>query len=86
MAGLEVLIERHDLILNNEPTGAIRLTCRNTTSIINLTFITLEIGALDTWVVDEEFSTSSDHEVIVYDFATLDKTVRRITTSQEITG
>lgn len=46
-AGLETPVERHDLIYNNEPGKTTRPTCRNTTSIINLTFNTQEIGELD---------------------------------------
>lgn len=46
-AGIEVLIERHDPILNNELGKAIRPTRRNPTSIIDFTFTTLKIRALD---------------------------------------
>lgn len=46
-AGLEALVDRHDLILNNELGMVTRPTQRNTTSIIDLTFTTQEIRVLD---------------------------------------
>lgn len=45
--GLKTLIERHDLFLNNELGKAIRPSRQNRTSIMDLTFTTREIGALD---------------------------------------
>lgn len=72
---LEALVGGQGLILNNEPEKTIRPTRRNTASIFDLTFTTLEIGALDTWIIDKELSTLSDHEEIVCDLANLDKTV-----------
>lgn len=53
-AGLETLIKRHGLILNNELGVATRPTRSRRTSIIDLTFTTLDIGAPDTLVFDEE--------------------------------
>lgn len=37
-----------------------------------------EIGALDTWVIDDELSTLSDHEVIIIDNADPDGSVESI--------
>lgn len=77
---------RHNLILNNELGKAIRLTPQNTTSIINLMLTTPEVGKLDTWIIDEELSTPTDHEVIVSDLANLDETIGGMGTSQKVTG
>lgn len=76
------MIEKHGLILKNKPEIANRPTRWNKTSIIYLTFNIREIRAPDTWMIDEELSTPSDDEVIVYDTAGLDEAVRRMGTSQ----
>lgn len=60
-SGFEALMERNDLILNNEPGMTTRLTQRNTTPIIDLTFTTLVITALEVWIINDELSTLSDH-------------------------
>lgn len=83
--GLETLIEEHDLIFNNEPGRATRPMHWNTTSIIELTFHTPGIGALDMWVINEELSRQSDYKVIVFDLTRLEETVRGMVTSQEVT-
>lgn len=85
-ADLQALIEKHYLILNNELEKATRPTRRNTTSIMDLTFTTQEIGALDTWIIDRELSTPSNYEVIVCELTNLDETVGGMRTSQEVTG
>lgn len=74
-SGLEALLERYDLILNNNPGEATRPTRRNTTPIFDLTFTTLEVGALDAWIIDKELFMPSDHKVMVYDIAGQDDTV-----------
>lgn len=56
VGGLEVQVEKHDVILNNKSQRGLRPTRRNMTYIINFTFTTPEIGALDTWVIDEKLS------------------------------
>lgn len=76
----------HDLILNNEPEKATGPTQWNTTLIIDLTFTTLDIGALESWIIDIEFSTQSDHEMIVFQFGNLDESVGGMRTSQDVTG
>lgn len=48
MAGLKALIDGYSLIVNSEPGQATRLTRGSKTSIIDFTFTTLEVGALDT--------------------------------------
>lgn len=83
-AGLEALVERYYLILNNKLERATRPKQRNTTSIINLTFNNPEIGALNDWIINEELSTPSDHEVIVHDLANLNETVGGMRTSQDV--
>lgn len=47
VAGLESVIERHDLIMNNELRVATRPTRNSKTSTINLTFTTRDIVTLD---------------------------------------
>lgn len=84
--GLKAVIERHRRILNNEPETATRPTQSKTTSTIDLTFTTSEIGAMDPWIIDEELSTPSEYEVIVFDTASLDETIEGMRTSQEVTG
>lgn len=69
MTELERLLDTHDLILNNEPGKAKRLTLKKPTSIIYLIFTTPKIGALETLIIDEEISMLSGHEVIVCDLA-----------------
>lgn len=83
-AGLEALIERYDMILNNEPGKATRYTRWTTTFIIDLTFTTEETGRLDSCIIDEELSTPSDYKVIVCDLPNLDETVGGMRTSQVI--
>lgn len=61
----EQLIERNDLIINNndhQPTG----WGKNCRSIIDLTLSTRQVGALTAWDLDSDRATTSDHEVIVF--------------------
>lgn len=55
------------------------------TFITDLTFTTPELWALDSWIINEELTTSMDHVLIVLDMANLDETVDSMRTSQEIT-
>lgn len=41
---------------------------------------------MNAWVIDEERSTPSDHEVVVFDLTILDKMVDGMVTSQEVSG
>lgn len=66
-AGLERLVYAYDMIFYNEPGKATRPTQRKLASIIDLTFTTLNIGALNMWVIDNELIAHSDYEVEVYD-------------------
>lgn len=81
-----MLIVRDDLILNNKPGKVTRPSHQNTTSVINLKFTTQEIGTLDSWIIDRELSTPSDHEVIRCDLANQYETVRGMETSQKVIG
>lgn len=47
-AGLQALIENPGLFLNNKLEIATKHIRRKTTSIVDLTFITADVGALDT--------------------------------------
>lgn len=57
---------------------------RSVTSIFDLTFTTLEVGALDAWIIDGELSRLSNHEMIVFDMRGLDDTVGGMRTSEEV--
>lgn len=83
---LEILIEEHDLILKNEPGVATTPIQNSKTLIIDLTFTTSNIGVLDAWVIDEELSGPSNHEVVICDQVNLDRIVGGMGTSQEVTG
>jgi hypothetical protein len=61
---LEQIIEDYNLILNNEP-GAITRPGKTRGSIIDLTFTTLDMGPLESWAVERDNPTPSDHELIV---------------------
>lgn len=56
------------------------------TSIIDLTCMIPDIGALDTWVINDVLETPSNHKVIVADLADPERKADSIGTSQEITG
>lgn len=62
---LKRLVEDNDLILNNERGKATWSTRKKTTSIIDLTFTTPDMCAVDTWYIDNELSTQFKYEVIV---------------------
>jgi macrodomain Ter protein organizer (MatP/YcbG family) len=44
---------------------------RNNNSIIDLTFTTTSIGLLNSWLIEEEYTTPFDHELIVFDWLDL---------------
>jgi hypothetical protein len=66
----ERLIERHELIINNNDHQTIRCG-RECRSVIDLTLSTRRIGALATWGIDEKVATASDHELIVFSWSPL---------------
>ena len=61
---LEGLIERFNLILNNDTTVFTRVE-GGKKSILDLTFSSLELGLLDSWAIAEGIQTPSDHKPIV---------------------
>jgi len=77
----ERLIERHDLIINNNDHQPTRWG-KNCKSIIDLTLSTRQVGALTAWDVDSDLATTSDHEVIVFAWAQL----RATAASEEATA
>jgi len=95
---LEQIIEDHGLILNNEPgaitrpgktdidePGATTTRPKETRgTIIDLTFTTLELGPLESWAIERDNPTPSDHELIVLEWADLDISSRA--NRGEITG
>lgn len=66
----ERLIERHELIVNNNDYQPTRCG-KNCRSIIDLTLSTRRVGALVTWEIDENLATTSGHEVIVFEWMPL---------------
>jgi ribonuclease HI len=68
---LERIIEEFDLILNNEEGAITRPGKGNKGTIIDLAFTTTELGPLDSWAIDEDNPTPSDHAVILLEWAEL---------------
>ena len=62
---VERLIERHQLIANNNDCQPTRIG-KNCRSVIDLTLSTCGVGPLVTWEIDSDQATTSDHEVIVF--------------------
>jgi hypothetical protein len=70
----EQLIERHELMINNndyQPTRRGKICL----SIIDLTLSTRRVAPLATWEIDEDLVTTSDHEVIVFSWRPLCSTM-----------
>jgi hypothetical protein len=65
---LETVVEDYNLILNNQPGVITRPGRGSRGSIIDLTFTTTEIGPLESWAIEEEFPTPSDHELILFEW------------------
>jgi hypothetical protein len=70
---VEKLIERHELIVNNNDYQPTRIG-KNCKSIIDLTLSTRNVGALTTWAIDSERATISDHEVIIFEWTPMGAT------------
>jgi hypothetical protein len=62
---VERLIERHELIVNNNEYQPTRFG-KNCKSIIDLTISSRQVGALVTWEIDSDRAATSDHEVIIF--------------------
>lgn len=71
---VERLIERHGLIINNNDHQPTRCG-RNCRSVIDLTLSTRGVGALINWEIDESLATTSDHEVIVFEWTPLNAVI-----------
>ena len=69
---LKEIIKKYDLILNNESGVITRPNARRNQSIIDLTFTSIAIGLLNSWIIEEEFSIPSDHELIVFEWTDLE--------------
>ena len=83
---LEAIIDNFDLLLNNELGAITRPNSHDNKSIIDLTFTTSEIGPLKSWLIEEEFSTPSDHELIVFNWTDIDSNINLNHNSKEFTG
>jgi hypothetical protein len=65
----EDLIDRHGLIVNND--GQPTRHGRKSRSVIDLTLSTPGLGTLQSWEIDEDLATLSDHAVIVFSWEPL---------------
>jgi hypothetical protein len=63
---LEAIINRFNLIFNNEPGIITRPNLIRNKLIIDLTFTITDIGLLDLWAIEEKNSTPLNHELIVF--------------------
>lgn len=54
-------------------------------SLNHLKFTFPKIDTLESWIIDEELITLSNHEMIVFDPTNLDDIVGRMTTSYAVT-
>ena len=66
----ERLIERQELIINNDDYQATRCG-RDCRSVIDLNSSTRKVEALATWEIDEKVATASDHELIALSWSPL---------------
>ena len=55
-------------------------------SIIDLTLTTSDLGLLPSWIIDPDYSTQSDHELISFDIENLDNKIGSMGPSSEVTG
>lgn len=78
-------MDAYNLILNNEPENSTPPPERKITLIIDLTYSTPEIGALDKSVIGDELATLSN-KVLECNLADPEGQTGTIGTSQEITG
>lgn len=79
-----MIIRFHSLICNNELGRVTRPIRGQITSIINLIFTIPNTGPLDSWFMDKELATSSNHMMIVFDLANLNEIIESMGTSQEV--
>lgn len=50
-------------------------------SVIDITFTTLEIVALDSWIIEDGCATPSGHKMIVFELVNLYETIRGMGTT-----
>ena len=81
---LEDLIDKAGLYINNELGVSTRPKRTPGISIIDLALTTVSMGPLETWGIDQEHPTGSDHELIVMEWTPLERT--SATPSQDVTG
>lgn len=62
---LEELIERYELIVNNDPKYSTRPASQGGVSIIDLALSSPELGPLCLWQIPEEYPSLSGHELIL---------------------
>ena len=62
---LEDLIEKFDLLINNEPGQTTRPASKEI-SIIDLALSTTELGFLTLWEIPKVYTSLSDHELIFF--------------------
>lgn len=83
---LEMLINEYDLIINNDTTIPTRPKQTAGHSVIDLTIITLALGYVAGWLIDQEYATPSDHELIIFDLENLDDSKGSFGPRKETTG
>lgn len=81
---LENLIDDVSLYINNELGIPTRPKRTPEISIIDLALTTVSMGPLETWTVDQEHTTGSDHELIVMEWTPVE--LCSTAPSQDITG
>jgi hypothetical protein len=86
---LKDIITKFGLILNNEPSVITRpaeaVNSYHLKSIINLTFTTPEIEPLESWAIEIDHLTPSDHELIVFQWLEKEE-VTQLHSPKEVTG
>lgn len=83
---LEGLIDKYNLIINNDTLIPTRPKQTAGRSVIDLTFTTPILGFVAAWTIDSEYATPSDHELITFDLENLDETFGSMGPSKETTG
>ena len=69
-------IDDHELLLNNDPEKATRREARKgrlVESTLDLTLSTSTLGLLPHWTIDDECTTPSDHEIIIFTWSPLEE-------------
>lgn len=69
---LETLIETYELLVNNDPDYATRLSSGGI-SIIDLALTSPQLGPLRVWEIPEEYPSLSDHELILVEWEEMEE-------------